>query len=221
MPAEGALRDRLGPDGRLIETLGYVPGKGAVRAALHAARMERSAAALGMDFKRADFDAAIAANAAGDLPLRLRATLAQGGGIDATAAPFTPLPEGTVWRLAIARTRLDSGDPLLAHKTTRRSVHEAARAEFPAADADEVLLLNERGEICEGTITNVFADIGDGLLATPPLACGLLPGVLRGALLESGRAVERLLAPADLSAAKALHVGNSLRGLVPARLIEG
>ena len=84
--------------------------------------------------------------------------------------------------------------------------------------ADEVILLNERGEVCEGTITNVFVDIGDGVLVTPALACGLLPGVLRGELLDAGRAREAVLSPADLMDAKALFVGNSLRGLIPARL---
>ena len=75
-----------------------------------------------------------------------------------------------MWTLRIASTRIDSGDPLLRHKTTRRQVYEAARAEFPRDEADEVLLLNERGEVCEGTITNVFVDIGEPVLVTPPLA---------------------------------------------------
>ena len=84
--------------------------------------------------------------------------------------------------------------------------------------ADEVILLNERGEVCEGTITNIFADPGDGVLLTPAPACGLLPGVLRGELLDGGRAREAVLGPADLMDAKGVFVGNSLRGLVPARL---
>lgn len=219
MPAEGALRDRLGADARLIETLGWLPGEGTVRAALHRARMERSARALGFRFDGAAFDAALAGIANGDAPLRLRLTLGAEGDFDAAAAPFSPLPAGTVWRVALARTRLASGDPLLAHKTTRRAVYDAARAEHPADAADEVLLLNERGEVCEGSFTNLFADLGDGVLATPPLACGLLPGILRGEMLASGRAAERMLRPADLGAATALFVGNSLRGLIAARLV--
>ena len=74
-------------------------------------------------------------------------------------------------------------DKLLRHKTTRRAVYEAARAEYPAAEADEVLLLNERGEACEGTITSVFLDDGSGILKTPPISCGLLAGVLRTELI--------------------------------------
>ena len=77
----------------------------------------------------------------------------------------------------MAQTRLRSGDPLLRHKTTRRAVYDRARGEFAPAEADEVLLLNERDEVCEGTITSLFVDAGDGgPLLTPALACGLLAG---------------------------------------------
>ena len=110
-------------------------------------------------------------------------------------------------------------DPLLRHKTTRRQVYEAARAEFSRGEADEVLLVNERGEVCEGTITNVFADVGGPVLVTPALASGLLPGVLRGGMIDKGKVREATMTEADLRAAQAVYVGNSLRGLVRARLV--
>jgi 4-amino-4-deoxychorismate lyase len=81
-----------------------------------------------------------------------------------------------------------------------------------------VLLLNERGEVCEGTITNLFVDIGEDALVTPALDCGLLPGVLRGEMIEQGKAKEVTLTEADLRTAKMFYVGNSLRGLIGARL---
>ena len=84
----------------------------------------------------------------------------------------------------IAKTRLQSEDSLFRHKTTRREPYEAARAEFSKDEADEVILLNERGEVCEGTITNIFAEAADGILLTPPLTSGLLPGVLRAELIR-------------------------------------
>src|SRR5690606_13495548 len=117
----------------------------------------------------------------------------RGGTADATAQPFTPLAADKIWRLRFARARLDSSDALLAYKTTRRQIYVRARAEHLATQADEVLLMNERGEACEGTITNLFVDFGDGALATPRLDCGLLPGVLREELLEQGRAVEAVI----------------------------
>ena len=107
---------------------------------------------------------------------------------------------------------------LLRLKTTRREVYETARAEYPASEADEVLLLNERREVCEGTITSVFLDDGSGTLRTPPISCGLLAGVLRTELICQRRARVGRISVTDLTAGK-LYMGNSLRGLIPARLI--
>ncbi len=79
------------------------------------------------------------------------------------------------WRLAIATTRLNSGEPLLRHKMTLRDHYVQARREFPATEIDEVLLLNENGAVCEGTITSVFVQAAsDEPLRTPALECGLL-----------------------------------------------
>ena len=146
-------------------------------------------------------------------PLRIRLELFADSRIDVQALPFTPLAADAVWRLKIAGTRLSSTDPLLRHKTSRRAAYAAARAEFPAADVDEVLLLNEDGVLCEGTITSLFLDDGTGILKTPPLASGLLAGVLREELLERGTAVEQVLRPQDLQGGT-VFVGNSLRGLI-------
>jgi len=151
-------------------------------------------------------------------PLRVRLTLGPSGEIAVTTAPFTPLPEGTIWRVAIAATRLDSADKLLRHKTTRREIYEAARGEYPPAAADEVLLLNEKGEPCEGTITSLFLDDGSGVLKTPPISCGLLAGVLRTELICARRARVQRLTLQDLRSGR-LFMGNSLRGLIRTRLI--
>lgn len=152
--------------------------------------------------------------------MRVRVELQGNGHVAVEARPFVPLAAGAVWRLRIASVRLDSADPLLRHKTSRRAVYEAARAEFSADEADEVLLLNEKGQVCEGTITSLFADAGAGPLATPALASGLLDGVLRREMIARKQAREATLFPADLARANRLFVGNSLRGLIPARLSQ-
>lgn len=201
----------------LIETLRWQPGAGFVRLERHLGRLARSAAALGLpgaDGARAALMAALPPSAT---PLRVRLELFPDSRIDIQSAPFTPLPPDTTWRLKIAGTRLSSTDPLLSHKTSRRAAYAAARAEFPAEEADEVLLLNEHGALCEGTITSLFVDDGSGVLKTPPLAAGLLAGVLREELLQTGRAAEQRLRPQDLAGHR-LFVGNSLRGLIGAAL---
>ncbi len=121
-----------------------------------------------------------------------------------------PLPAPVAcWRLGLAAQRLDSGDPWLRLKSTHRPAYDAARRALPPG-LDEVLLLNERGEVCDGSITTLFFDRGAGL-RTPPLACGVLPGVLRAELIARGTR-EEVLSAGDLPRVR-LWVGNALRGL--------
>ncbi|MFT3972662.1 MAG: aminotransferase class IV family protein [Amaricoccus sp.] len=208
---EGSLRDDAPPGLQLIETLLWQPATGFARLPAHLARLRASAATLRIAFDDAAVEPLLA-SVAGDGPQRVRLTLALDGTPALTSAPLAPT--APAWTLRLAGG-LRSSDPWLRLKTTRRPVHDAERAALPPG-IDEALLLNERGEICEGTITNVFADLGEGLL-TPPLACGVLPGVLRAELVAAGTAREAVLRPGDLAHARVL-VGNALRGLIPARL---
>jgi 4-amino-4-deoxychorismate lyase len=217
MPAESALRDRDGTGFELIETLRWERGVGFIRLERHLERLYGSARELGFAYDPERVGEALQASLKDEPMLRIRLTLAADGTAACTAQPFAPLPPDTIWKLRIARTRLNAGDPLLRHKTSRRATYEAARAEFTHSQADEVILLNERGEVCEGTITSLFVDRGDGgPLATPVLSCGLLAGILRGEMLGNFEAVEAVLCGDDLKAAKAIFVGNSLRGLIRA-----
>jgi len=203
-------------DFSLIETMRLDPETGFARLDRHLGRLKQSADALG--FVGADGAAsALSAVSTADGPLRVRLELFGDGQIEVTTAPYVPLAPLAEWRAAIASTRLSSTDPLLAHKTSRRDHYQAARAEFPASDIDEVVLLNERGEICEGSITTLFVPDDEGLLLTPPLECGLLAGVLRAELLQTGKAEIAKLSPKDLID-RQFFLGNSLRGLIPARL---
>lgn len=219
MSAEGALRDGNTADFDLIETMRWEPGQGFLRFERHLARLYGSAEELGFacDPQRVG---EVLANTVGaqQTALRTRLVLQRNGEVTAAAQPYEPLAADKVWRLQLARVRLSPTDTLLRHKTSRRQLYTHARSEYLVTQADEVLLANERGEICEGTITNVFADFGDGVLMTPRLDCGLLPGVLRAELLDEGRVQEAIYSYDELKSAKAIFVGNSLRGLIPATL---
>lgn len=206
-------------DFSLIETMRWEPGSGFLRVEQHLRRLSRSADALGFRQAPEDTLARLKAAVSGEDPLRVRLTMSFRGKIEIAAQPFVPVPEGTVWRLRIANTRLQSDDSLFRHKTSRREPYEAARAEFSPEEANEVILLNERGEICEGTITNVFVEEPDGQLLTPPLSSGLLPGILRAELIRERKARAQLLKPEDL-ADRRIFVGNSLRGLIRAELAK-
>jgi 4-amino-4-deoxychorismate lyase len=210
--------DRPLEDFSLIETLRYEPDAGFVRLRLHLARLQRSARRLGFPAPANVVEALDRAVAGAGGPQRVRLTFDRFGQIAVTTAAFVPLAADAVWRVRIAETRLDSADRMLRAKTTRRSVYDRARAEYGPAEADEVLLLNEKDEICEGTITSIFFDDGSGLLRTPPIACGLLAGVLRSEMICARKALTGRIRPADLTRGK-LFVGNSLRGLIAATLV--
>lgn len=201
---ESALRAGAGQPGlKLIETLRL--GASPARLALHRARMAAGAGALGWEFDAVGFDRAVQRDPQGGL--RLRLTLDAAGQFEVTQAA---LPDSRPdWRLSLAEARLSSADPWLRVKTTHRAVYDAARAALPA-DLDEIVFQNERGEVCDGSITTLFFDRGAGM-RTPPLSAGLLPGVLRAELA----CPEETLLAADLPHVR-LWVGNALRGLIPA-----
>jgi 4-amino-4-deoxychorismate lyase len=200
------------PDLRLIETLGW-DGAAFVRLDLHLARLAGSAVRLGWGCDLAAVRAALF-GAVSDAPLRVRITLDAAGGIEVTAAAMSE--KSVLWRVGLAGVRLSSADPWLGVKSTRRAVYDDARAQLPTG-LDEVIFQNERGEVCDGSITSVFFDLGNGL-STPPLTCGLLPGVLRAELLAGGGVQEAVLMARELGRAQ-LWVGNSLRGLISARFV--
>jgi para-aminobenzoate synthetase/4-amino-4-deoxychorismate lyase len=149
-------------------------------------------------------------------PLRVRLVLNSDGRIETAAVP---LPPTETLRFVIADQVMDSTDPLLAHKTTRRAVYDRPRAEAAKIHGvDEVVFINERGELTEGSFTNLFVE-KHGLLLTPPLSSGLLPGVLRAELIATGKSREAILRQSDLKTANAIWLGNSVRGLVKAAFV--
>ncbi len=197
-----AARRRLA----LIETLKW---DGAfTRLDAHLARMAASAKLFGLPFDAAAARAALetaAARAGGKGALRVRLVLDEGGH-EATACPLPPNP--LCWSFALSPKTVLSGDILLRHKTDWRELYDGEAARL---GSDEVVFCNERGEVCEGARSNIFVE-RDGLLLTPPLSCGLLPGVLRAELIAQGRAREAVLRPGDLKGE--VWFGNSLRGLI-------
>ncbi|MBY6082450.1 aminotransferase class IV family protein [Ruegeria arenilitoris] len=211
---ESPVRAPTEPDFRLIETFAFRPGQGFVRVTRHLRRMARTADWLGVRFDVRRVGKVVDGVSGAD-SLRCRLTLDITGKPEVTTGPLADNPPG--WTVGLATTRLTSSDTWLRHKTTRRAIYDQARAEMPDG-VDELLFLNERDELCEGTITNLFVEIDGGRLLTPPVAAGLLPGILREELIETGRATEAVLTLHDLVAAHRVWMGNSLRGLIPAKV---
>ncbi|SEG26044.1 para-aminobenzoate synthetase / 4-amino-4-deoxychorismate lyase [Bosea lathyri] len=203
----------------LIETLRWSQATGFARLALHLDRLGASAGALGFRFDPAAMAAELeqlAGSFISEGDRRVRLELHRSGKFDLTAAILGEEPDRPLL-VAVAPERVDAGDPFLRHKTTRRARYEFAFAAATANGRDEVIFLNRAGRVTEAARSNVFVERG-GRLLTPPLANGLLPGVLRRALLESGEVVEQELSLDDLRMAERWFLGNSLRGLRLARL---
>jgi para-aminobenzoate synthetase/4-amino-4-deoxychorismate lyase len=216
------------PGFELFETMYATRQEGVRHLSRHLARLSSSAATLGFKLDEANaICAEIAAKCASlpaHTPHRMRLALSKNGTIQITAAVLTPLAESTVGVLLgsdHAFPATDAADPLLRHKTTRRAEYDRGWREAEAKGAFDTLFFNAQGELTEGGRSNVLVKLG-GRWWTPPLVSGVLPGVMRGVLLEDAsdlQVAERVLTRTDLQNAEALMVCNALRGAVPARIV--
>ncbi len=121
-------------------------------------------------------------------------------------------------RVKLVKTEMSGEEVYLYHKTTYRPFYEKVIKEVRREGFDEALLINRKGEVTEGTFTNVFIKKG-GTLYTPPVKCGLLPGVLREHLLRTGAVQERVLYLQDILQAEKVFMGNSVRGLLDSDVV--
>jgi para-aminobenzoate synthetase/4-amino-4-deoxychorismate lyase len=206
------------PPVTLIETIKWSPEEGFVLLGRHLARLLASSAYFGLPVDAAEAtNRLIAESANWAAPMRVRLTLSETG-IDITAVPLPPNPE--IFRFLVASETLQSSSVWLAHKTTNRAFYDSPRIKaHDEHGVDEVVFLNERGELTEGSITNLFIERG-GKLLTPALSSGLLPGTLRAELIETGKAQEAILTLADLHDAEAIFLSNSVRGLIRAEFLQ-
>jgi para-aminobenzoate synthetase/4-amino-4-deoxychorismate lyase len=212
--AECLLKGRILSEApfELLETMAYLPEEGLLRLEGHLARLRRSALYFGLapDEVVASARALLEAVARPPAPTRVRLLVDLFGRARLELVPIEPMGAG-VLRVGLAREPVDERSPWLRHKTTRREVYDAARRSRP--DCDEALLYNSKGEVTEGTVWNVAVERPGGRVVTPPVECGLLPGVERAALLAEGRLQEGLVRVAELGLGQRLFLFNSVRGM--------
>lgn len=202
----------------LIETMLYEPGAGFWLYDQHMSRLKNSAAYFGYVFDAGKIASALdeAVKSHGDQRSRVRLLLDEDGSISVTVSPQPAAAPDAVMRYVVSDTRLNSQDLFLYHKTTRRDVYEREWKYFyDTLGTDEVIYLNERGELTEGSRTTLFIE-SEGRMWTPALESGLLPGTLRTSLINEGRVTEARLTLDDLNRADAVFLGNSVRGLMKA-----
>jgi para-aminobenzoate synthetase/4-amino-4-deoxychorismate lyase len=148
-----------------------------------------------------------------EIPQKVRLLLNPDGSLQITTETIPDTVAAHVLKVRIAAHRTDPSDPMYYHKTTHRPLYAQSFQAATQAGYDDVLFLNLRGEVTEGAIHNIFIE-KDGRLFTPPVDCGLLPGVHRRHILATHlNAEERILALKDLRGADAVYLSNAVRGL--------
>lgn len=202
----------------LFETLHATRLDGYRHFALHLQRLRTSADYFGFVYRednvRKTLENALD-NLQPDRTYRVRLSLDHAGQCTLDAALLTPLPaEVTV---LIGAHPTDAANVFLRHKTTVRANYDASWRAAEAQGAFDTIFTNTAGELTEGGRSNIFLKL-QGCWYTPPLASGVLPGVMRGVLLADPRwsAAERRLTLADLRTAEGIVVCNALRGAVSA-----
>jgi len=196
----------------LLETLLYEKGSFSLLER-HLGRMEKSARYFGYAFPKAALHSALRelGEELMDHRSRIRLLLSSDGTFRLEHRPFPASNTPERFRVGLSRQPVNSCDVFLFHKTTHREVYTRRAREHP--EWDDVLLLNERGELTESTVANLAVQL-EGRWWTPPRECGLLSGTFRDELLARGELAERVLRPADLRQAENVRLINSVRGWI-------
>jgi para-aminobenzoate synthetase/4-amino-4-deoxychorismate lyase len=146
----------------------------------------------------------------------LRLATNSAGAFAVQKGELKPLQEPV--NVLLADTPTESGGLFLRHKSTMREAYDAAWKAAEAQGAFDQLFFNEREELTEGGRSNIFVKLG-GRWFTPPLACGLLPGVMRAVILDAWSAEERVITREMLADAEDIVLCNALRGALRAKLL--
>ncbi|MBI2241150.1 MAG: aminotransferase class IV family protein [Magnetospirillum gryphiswaldense] len=219
----------------LFETIKIRHGQ-PLRLDLHLARLQQGAVILrlplppGEDWLGRAIHDVLQANDMHDAALRL--TVSRGPGqrgllppdpcvptILLTPAPLPP-PLGPARAVTAQNVRRNQMSPLSRIKALSYLDNVLARLEAQDHGADDAVLLNTLGRVAETTIANIFVVGNDGILVTPPVADGALPGVRRAEMLRSMVAIERSISREDLLNAREVFLTNAL-SVRPLIIIDG
>jgi branched-chain amino acid aminotransferase len=204
----------------------------------HTERMRAAADATGIPFPETEIENGIDAlsyKAKGYHVLRLTLTRGEGGRglageikkptLIGTLDPFDGQLRFQPVKLITSAIRRNLHSPGSHMKTLSYMDNVLAAREAAAADADDALMLNSAGRVACSTVANIFAE-KDGALITPALAEGILPGVMRAAVIRAAKqrgiqVKEKQVKPADAASADGFFLTNSLRFIRPVAMLDG
>lgn len=230
---KGRFLTHAQPDFQLFETILWQPDTGYWLLEQHLSRLAGAAQyfRFSFDLQMARSQLCLEETSFEDGCRRVRLVLAKDGRMSVTAVPceapvLTELPlhppQVDVSGCAIvdfSSRIVDTDNPWLFHKTTMRKLYDAEYKEAQNKGLFDYIFCNSDGEVTEGCITNIVI-YSQGRYITPPVASGLLPGVMREHLLIESAVplVEKVLTRQEVRSAEALWVCNSVRGLVRVRM---
>lgn len=197
----------------LIETMLWQKGKGIFLLDLHLTRLKNSAQYFAIPINIEKIKHQLKKTCASlKTPSKIRLQPSNDAG--SLSIEIFKLEDNTKpLKIKLSNQRLNPQNIFLYHKTTNRKLYDKELALAKQEGFDEVIFLNKKQQVCEGAISSIFIQKNNKLY-TPPVSCGLLPGILRQHLLNKSKAQEKILYLKDLKTADKLFIGNSVRGLV-------
>ena len=224
---EALLKSRFtnlaAPDFRILETMLWVHDKGVWCLAEHLRRAANSQRYFERNWNIGAVEMAVA-EAVGKcmaqkfVRARIRLLVESDGTPNVEIYPFDHADSWSAKpKLKLCSEPTDSSDIFLYHKTDCREFYNRHFSRAKTEGFDEVVFFNERGELTEGAISNIFVRL-DGKWYTPPLSCGLLPGIWREKMIAELAAAEIPITQTQLQHAEKIMIGNSLRGGAEAKI---
>lgn len=133
------------------------------------------------------------------------------------ALEIKPFVSCACTRVILSKHTLNSHNIFLYHKSTQRNHFADSIKLIESSVVFDVLYFNQKGELCEGSRSNIVLEI-EGIFYTPKRKSGLLGGTLAQALLQSGAIKEKTLKRKHLAKAQRIYCINSVRGVVEVQL---
>jgi para-aminobenzoate synthetase/4-amino-4-deoxychorismate lyase len=201
----------------LIESILWQKHSGYFLLDYHLARLKKSCEyfSIPLDLNRIKRNLKLLAENNDMVRYKIRIVVSMEGAFKIEKEPLTAIRPPA--KIKISAYKINPRDIFLYHKTSRRQLYDQELKKASREGLCEVIFFNTRGELAEGSFTNVFIAKNNHLY-TPPVKCGLLPGVLRDYLLKNNKAKEQIIRKEDLMNAQKIYIGNSVRGLMEAEL---
>jgi branched-chain amino acid aminotransferase len=146
----------------------------------------------------------------------LRLSFGQNGKWSAVHIPYEPL-SGGARLLTYDKVIASQGQPVKSYPYSHRL---EILEEIKTLGADEAIVCNDKGKVCEGSVTNLLLRIDDKWL-TPPISDGVLPGVMRALVIEYCGVLVRSIDKSEISRVQAAFLLSSLRIAQPVITIDG